>query len=224
MTISPNNPSGAVYSKSALTAINQLCEKHGAYHISDEAYEYFTYGETPHFSPAALPASAPHTIALYSLSKAFGFASWRIGYMVVPTQLTAGIKKIQDTNLICPPVVSQHAALAALALGKRYCEPHLAALAEVRSLVLDKLSVLGNRISIPNAEGAFYILMYLDTNMTPMSLVERLIAEHRVAVIPGTTFGIEDRSSIRVAYGALDRETVAEGVGRLTKGLQALLD
>ncbi|HEY2894503.1 MAG TPA: aminotransferase class I/II-fold pyridoxal phosphate-dependent enzyme, partial [Pirellulales bacterium] len=87
VTISPNNPSGAVYSREVLTAVNQLCRDRGIYHISDEAYEYFVYGSQHHFSPGSLPGAAEHTISLYSLSKAYGMASWRIGYLVIPPAL-----------------------------------------------------------------------------------------------------------------------------------------
>ena len=120
VTISPNNPSGAVYPKATLAAVNALCSERGIYHISDEAYEYFVYDGAEHFSPASLPGATEHTISLYSFSKAYGFASWRIGYMVIPEALTVAVRKAQDTILICPPVVSQHAALGALAAPADY--------------------------------------------------------------------------------------------------------
>ena len=66
VTISPNNPSGAVYPEPALQAINELCRERGIYHISDEAYEYFVFDDKRHFSPASLDASAGHTISLFS--------------------------------------------------------------------------------------------------------------------------------------------------------------
>ncbi|HCF30235.1 MAG TPA: pyridoxal phosphate-dependent aminotransferase, partial [Cyanobacteria bacterium UBA11049] len=67
VTISPNNPTGAVYSESALREVNQICRERGIYHISDEPYEYFTYDDARHFSPASTPDSSAHTISLYSL-------------------------------------------------------------------------------------------------------------------------------------------------------------
>ena len=57
-----------------------------------------------------------------------------------------------------------------------------------------------------------------------MQIVERLISEHRVAVLPGTTFGLEKGCYLRVAYGALQTETAAEGIGRLVQGLQQIVD
>ena len=85
--------------------------------MHDEAYEYFTYDGAPHFSPASIAGSTPHTISLFSLSKTYGMAGWRIGYMVIPGDLFEAVNKIQDTNLICPPIVSQAVARAALEAG-----------------------------------------------------------------------------------------------------------
>lgn len=220
VTISPNNPTGAVYSRQMLTAINTLCLERGVYHISDEAYEHFTYAGAEHFSPTAVEGGQDHTIGLFSLSKGFGFASWRIGYMVVPVGLTAPIKKIQDTNLICPPVISQHAALAAFEAGRAYCEPHIKALADVREMTLDLFGELGDKIVVPPANGAFYFLIKVASPLEPMVLVEQLIKRHGVAVIPGTTFGVHDGCSLRIAYGALDKDGVAEGLRRLVEGLK----
>ncbi|TAF02535.1 MAG: pyridoxal phosphate-dependent aminotransferase, partial [Oscillatoriales cyanobacterium] len=118
VTISPNNPTGAVYSAESLREVNEICRQHNIYHISDEAYEYFTYDGVKHCSPASFSNSSEHTISLFSLSKAYGFASWRIGYMVIPQHLLVSVRKIQDTILICPPVISQYAALGALQVGR----------------------------------------------------------------------------------------------------------
>ena len=223
VTISPNNPTGAVYSKSALLAINALCAERGVFHISDEAYEYFTFDGASHFSPAASGSSRDHTISLFSLSKAFGFASWRIGYMVIPSGLSESVKKIQDTNVICPPVVSQFAAVGALEAGYDYCRPHLQRLSGIRALVLESLASIGDLVQTPRAEGAFYFLTKVMGDLSSMELVENLIRTHKVAVIPGSAFGVEDQCCIRIAYGALDKETVADGMGRLTQGLRDLV-
>jgi len=222
VTISPNNPSGAVYPESALRAVNTLCQSAGVFHIHDEAYEYFVYGSARHFSVGSLESSVPHTISLFSLSKSHGFASWRVGYMVAPIELLGAIKKIQDTLLICPPVISQFAAVGALSAGPEYPRSHVRALSEVRDLVKTELDRLGSRVVVPPVEGAFYFLPRVHTALSPMELTERLVKEFGVAVIPGNTFGIEQGCTIRVAYGALSKETVAEGMGRLVRGLNAI--
>lgn len=224
VTVSPNNPSGAVYPESALRAVNALCAERGLFHLSDEAYEQFTYDGARHFSVASIPGSAPHTISLYSMSKAFGFASWRIGWMVFPENLEAALRKIQDTLIICPPVVSQHAAVGALTAGTPFVREKLRALAEVRALVQRELAALAAEgiAKIPPADGAFYFLLRVDSPHPPLAMATRLIREHGVAVIPGNAFGLEHGCHLRVAYGALQKETAAEGIGRLAHGLRSI--
>lgn len=223
VTVSPNNPTGMVYPEESLREVNRICRDRGVYHIHDEAYEYFTYGEARHFSPGSIPDSNPWTISLYSLSKAYGFASWRIGYEVIPEHLSDAVNKVQDTLLICPPVVSQYAALGAMQTGAVYCREKLHELAEVRDLAISQLGELGARVVFPESDGAFYLLLRLDTKLTSLELVERLVREHRVAAIPGTAFGMNDGCYLRVSYGALQKETVVEGLGRLVSGLRAII-
>ena len=223
VTVSPNNPSGAVYEEELLREVNALCRERGLYHLADEVYEYFTYGAARHFSPASIPGAHEHTISMYSLSKAYGFAGWRIGYFSYPDHLADAMAKIQDTVMVCPPVISQVAAAAALGVGRAYCEPQVRELASIRDIVVEQLGVLAPRVRMPSADGAFYGRLQVDTDVAPMPLAERLVREHRVAVIPGTAFGLYQGCQFRVAYGALQKATVAEGIGRLVTGLRELL-
>ncbi|MGD9720364.1 MAG: pyridoxal phosphate-dependent aminotransferase [Pirellulales bacterium] len=223
VTISPNNPTGAVYPRVALEAVNALCAAHGIYHIHDEAYEYFVYDGAQHFSPGALPGAAEHTISLFSLSKAYGFASWRVGYMVLPEALTVAVRKAQDTILICPPVISQYAALGALSAPPEYRRQNVERVARVRQMVLHELAALERFCTVPPALGAFYFLLRVDTTLGPMDVVERLVREFGVAVIPGTTFGMHQGCYLRLAYGALDADTTAEGMGRFVRGLKSIV-
>ena len=223
VTVSPNNPTGAVYSRETLAEVNTLCRERGLYHICDEAYEYFTYDGAEHVSPGSFPDAAPHTISLFSFSKAYGFASWRIGYMVIPDHLYLSVRKIQDTILICPPVVSQWAAVGALEAGASNRADKRAQLNKTRSSVLDQLHTLADIAEVPPAQGAFYFLLRIDTDLNDMDLVERLIREYKVAVIPGATFGIDGGCYLRVAYGALDPQAAEEGIGRLVKGLNSIV-
>ena len=133
------------------------------------------------------------------------------------------VNKIQDTLLICPPHVSQAAALGALAAGRAYCDQHVRTLAAVRRLVLARLDEVGDLCEAPSADGAFYCLLRVHTSMPAMTLAERLIREHRVATAPGTAFGMEKGCYLRVSYGALAPETVDEGMGRLVTGLKTLV-
>ena len=224
VTVSPNNPSGVVYPESDLRAVNNLCAAHGLYHINDEAYEYFTYDGARHFSPAAIPGAAAHTISLYSMSKAYGFASWRIGWVVYPAAIEAAMTKIQDTIIICPPAISQMAATGALSAGREWVADHVRTLAQTRAKVREELMTLAHDglAEIPSAQGALYFLLQPKTSRTPLDYVTQLIRAHRVAAIPGDAFGLMQGCSLRIAYGALDASTATEGVGRLVAGVRAL--
>jgi aspartate/methionine/tyrosine aminotransferase len=223
VTISPNNPSGAVYPESSLVEVNTTCLEHGIYHISDEAYEYFTFNGARHFSPGSINGATKHTISLFSLSKAYGLASCRIGYMVIPDHLTNAVYKVQDTNLICPALPSQYAAIGAMEEGVQYCRGKLKIIEEVRNIMLRQLEKISELCRISNSDGAFYFLLKVDTGMDDMTLAEQLIKKHNVAVIPGHTFGLIDGCYIRVSYGALDKNNATVGIQRLTNGLNAVI-
>jgi aspartate/methionine/tyrosine aminotransferase len=223
VTVSPNNPTGAVYHETDLRAINALCAERGLYHFSDEAYECFTYGAACHFSPASIPGAAGHTLSFHSFSKNHGMASWRVGYMVYPKALSAAMNKVQDTNLICAPVVSQLLAVEALRLGRDAVAPRVAALAQVRSAVHEALASLGDLVSFPRTEGAFYVLMKLPGVDDPLAFNRAMVERHRVATVPGFAFGLTDTRGAnyqRLSYGALDAATVAEGVQRFVAAVR----
>jgi aspartate/methionine/tyrosine aminotransferase len=227
LTVSPNNPTGAVYKKQDLIAVNALCRDAGIYHFADEAYEYFLYDGVEHFSPGSLPDAQGHTLSFYSFSKTWGMASWRVGYVVYPKHLSSAMNKVQDTNLICAPLPSQQVANAALGFGKGYITPHLQSLATVRQRVYAGLSQLGDLISFPKTQGAFYVL----AKLPGLESVEKVLAfnqtmarDYKVATIPGFAFGLTDTRAgnyQRLSYGALAAATVEQGVERFVAAVKA---
>ncbi len=142
--------------------------------------------------------------------------------MVIPEPLFEPVRKIQDTILICAPVISQEAAVGALEAGPAYCRSHLPTIEAARNTVKTSLDQLDDILAVPPADGAFYFLLRLKRRLNDMELTERLIREHRVAVIPGGTFGVHDACRLRVSYGALTPETAQEGARRLAQGLRDL--
>lgn len=235
VTVSPNNPSGVVIPASVLAAINRLCAMHGLLHISDEAYELFVHGREPHWSAGSLPGSAAHTVSLHSFSKAYGMAGWRLGYMAVPATLLPALHKVQDTVLICPPRLTQHAAGAALAAGPAWCAPWIAGLAGRRQQLLDALADQQGR-GLPvrllaEPDGAFYALLQLERgaagSLSGDALMQWLVREHRVAALGGESFGFAAAEPggpvLRLSYGLLDAAALTAALDRLFNGLWALL-
>src|SRR5690606_32264077 len=139
--------------------------------------------------------------------KAYGMASWRVGYMVVPEALWSAVNKIQDTLLVCPPHPSQEAAVEALRAGRPYAAERMPALARMRDRAYEMLSPVA---SVPRADGAFYYLVRAETSLDSMAAAEYLIREHRVATIPGVAFGVKEGCALRVSFGALEEATATE--------------
>ena len=223
VTVSPNNPTGAVYHEADLRRVNALCRDRGLFHFADEAYEYFTYDGARHFSPGSIEGAHAHTLSFHSFSKNYGMASWRVGYVAYPRDLFEAMNKVQDTNLICAPVVSQLLALESLRKGRAIIDPRVAELGRVRDTVHRALSDLGDLVSFPRTEGAFYVLMKLPGVDDALAFNRTMVEKHRVATIPGFAFGLTDTRTAnyqRLSYGALDAATVAEGVQRFVAAVR----
>jgi len=224
VTVSPNNPTSAVYPEHDLAAVNALCKARGLYHFSDEAYEYFCYAGARHFSAASLPGAAGHTLSFYSFSKAYGMASWRVGYLLYPARLFEAMNKVQDTNLICAPVVSQLVALAATRAGRSSVAPQIESLEQVRLLVHRRLEAVAPLVDFVPTRGAFYVLLRLPPVDDPLAFNRAMIERFKVATIPGFAFGLDPRQGNhqRLSFGALDPTAVSEGVDRFVNAVRAL--
>ena len=221
VTISPNNPTGAVYPSRTLRGINELCADHSIYHISDEPYEYFVYDGAQHVSPATFDAAIEHTISLFSFSKSYGMSGYRIGAMAAPDDMYREILKVQDTIAICPPGPSQAAARVALTIGSKYTDQFLPVLEDVRQVFIDGIAALEG-VSLTDTRGAFYFLLQLDTTCKPWDIALQLIEDFGVVTLPGEAFDTE-HPSLRIAYGNLTPTAARESMSRLANGLQTLL-
>jgi len=163
-------------------------------------------------------------LSFYSMSKNYGMASWRVGYVVFPRDLFDAMNKVQDTNIICAPVISQVLALQALKLGRDWMAPHIEALGRVRNTVHAALDTLGDLVEYPHTQGAFYVLMKLPGVSDALAFNTFMTQQHRVACIPGFAFGLTDTNKAnyqRLSYGALDAATVSEGVQRYLAAVRA---
>ena len=141
--------------------------------------------------------------------------------MVIPEALLPSLLKVQDTNLICPPLITQYAAIGALETGSSYCKTRMQQLAKIRNQVTAHLNSL-NGVQVIATEGAFYLLLKLNTEKNDLQLVKSLISEFKVAVIPGCAFGLHDACYLRVSYGMLAEDTANIAMHRLVEGLRKL--
>lgn len=223
VTVSPNNPSGAVYAEADLRAVNALCGAHGCFHVSDEAYEHFVFAGARHFSPASIDGAGAHTISLFSMSKSYGMSGWRIGAALLPTRLLQDMRKVQDTLLISAPLASQRLAAVLLREHQAWRVAQVSAIGALRERVLAALPVLPGRLWVPRSAGAFYLLLRLAVEGDDMAVVRRLVAGFGVALIPGSAFGCGPQVHLRLAYGGLGTDALDEAMARLDRGLRAVL-
>lgn len=220
VTISPNNPTGAVYTTNSLKKINELCANHCLFHISDEVYEYFVYDDATHISPLQFDPSLSHTISLFSLSKAFSLSGYRIGYMVFPENLLSDVLKVQDTNGIAAPSPSQAAAMSVIPFGDSYCKNFFPILKSNRNHVKNTLSSV-SMINSTWTKGAYYYFVNVDSSESSWNLSKQLIEEYKVIVLPGEMFDVT-HPSFRLSYGNLSEDVLCKGLNRLVNGLREI--
>lgn len=210
---SPANPTGATLASDELAAITSWCTDNGVLLISDEIYHGIQFGQRPSTSWEF----GRESIVLNSFSKFWCMTGWRLGWMLVPEGLLPSVDALTGNLSLCPPALSQYAALEAFS-DQSYCEvgAHLTTYRKNRSLLLDGLGELGITRLAP-AEGAFYV--YADISDFGVHSVEwsrQLLEDTGVAVVPGIDFDpINGHDYIRLSYGGSTRD-IAEAVRRIS--------
>jgi aspartate/methionine/tyrosine aminotransferase len=219
--VSPNNPTGAVYSGKVMNEIGALCAENDLYLITDETYEHFVYDDTELIGALAFDKEIEHTISLFSFSKSYGMPGYRIGYAVFPVGIYSGMLKVQDTLTICAPSPLQAAAEAAIKLGAAYPKQFIPRIEKVRRIFIERLTGL-DFVEMPVTNGSYYFLLKLRTKKSDWSIAKSLIEEYGVVTIPGAAFGTR-YPALRVAYANVDESVAEKGILRLTKCLQEIL-
>ena len=143
-----------------------------------------------------------------------------MGYVLTPRHLYRPLLRIQDTNPICPPVISQFAALGLLDSGVDFVRGAMQPLKEARAYCLQALQQR-DYVSTGSPSGAFYFYIKLLSGGDSMRIAKTLIEQYKIAVIPGAAFGDAANCAFRVSYGAVSRDHLVDGMDRLLRGLQA---
>ena len=212
---SPSNPTGAVTDPATLRACAQECVARGLTLIVDETYEYLVYPPARHVSPAADPALRPQVITVGSFSKSFGLAGWRVGYLFAPPAVITQGLKVQDTLVICAPVIGQRAVAAALD------SDYYPLLAAQRAEMLARRAALrGGLAAIPRlswreTHGAMFAFVRVDSALAADALALNILRRAGVLVLPGTIFGATGAGHLRLSYGATPVPVLVEALDRL---------
>ena len=209
----PCNPTGAVLDEATLRAIADIAVKNDLLVVSDEIYDRLVYGGHRHVPIASLPGMRERTVLMGGFSKAYAMTGWRVGYVCAPQDLLEGIVKVHQYEIMSAPTTAQDAAVIALNTG----EPDVARMRDEydrrRRMFVDGLNAIG----LPTVEplGAFYAFPSIKpTGLSSEQFSERLLFEHKVAVIPGSAFGPSGEGHVRATL-ATSYEDLEEALRRI---------
>ena len=196
--INPNNPTGTVTPPEEVRKIAELAIEQDLIVISDEIYSRLVYGNHTVQPVAALPGMRERTITLSGFSKAYAMTGWRIGYIAGPRELITPMSEVHHAFAISTAAVSQYAALAALEGPQDCVEEMRQEYDRRRRTILEELDRMGMRYAEP--QGAFYIYAEVASlGITASEFAERLLAEGRVMMYPGSIYGDHTDDWVRMS-------------------------
>lgn len=225
----PSNPTGSMYSREELAELVKVLEKYPyAYIISDEIYEYITFG-LEHVSLGTFESIFDRVITVNGFSKGFAMTGWRLGYIAAPLEIAKLCNKVQGQVTSGANAFAQMGAIAGLTESLEPTFKMRDEFQKRKDMMFTKLSAIdGLRVNMP--DGAFYF--YPDfadflgrvapngkriENIDDLCLY--LIDEVGLALVPGTAFGTETHARISYAYSV---DTLNDAVSRLSNGLGML--
>lgn len=194
----PNNPTGAILTRSELEELAEVLRDTNIAILSDEIYAELTYGRK-HVSIAEIDGMRERTIIASGFSKAYAMTGWRMGYICAPATLAKQMLKIHQFAIMCAPTVSQFAAVEALRNGDEDVEMMRAEYNRRRVFLLEGFKKIG--IECFEAEGAFYLYPNIGKfGLSSEEFAKRLLYEYNCAIVPGTAFGECGEGYARISY------------------------
>ena len=212
----PHNPTGKVYSRAELELIAELCQAHDAIAITDEIYEHLVY-EGEHKSLATLDGMRERTITISGASKTYSVTGWRVGWLIAPPDLSAGIRKVHDFLTVGAAHPLQVAVAEAVRFPASFYDALLEEYRERRDAMVQGLRETGFEVTAP--AGAYYLMAGLGRFQAPndVEFAQRLIREAAVATVPASSFYHDPRLG-----GGHVRFSFPKRIETIERGLEAL--
>ncbi len=228
---SPSNPSGMVYARDELDAIAEVIVKANIFCISDEIYEKIIYDEQEHVSIASLGGKIKKlSIVINGVSKTYSMTGWRIGYAAAEKEIIKAMSNLQSHSTSNPASISQKAALAALTGPQEEVRAMVEEFKKRRDYMVGRVNRIKG-MSCLKPQGTFYLFVDISKILKQarykgsrikdsLSLTEILLAEARVAVVPGRVFGADNY--LRLSY-ATSIQNITKGLDRIEEFVGNLL-
>lgn len=216
----PSNPTGAVMEREDLEKIADIIRQTDIIVISDEIYSELTFTDAGHTSIAKLEGMRERTVLVSGFSKAFSMTGWRLGYACGPGEIIAAMTKIHQFAIMCAPTTAQYAAIEALLSCEEAVADMKAEYNRRRRLMVAGFNRIG--LTCREPKGAFYAFPSIkSTGLTSEEFCEKLLKSQRVAVVPGTAFGLGGEGFIRASY-CYGTEHIIEALERIENFLNTL--
>jgi aspartate aminotransferase len=209
---SPNNPTGAVYTREEIEGIAAVAAEEEILILADEIYEKLVYDGLEHVSIASLgPEFYDLTITVNGFSKAYAMTGWRLGYLGAPDPIARAIDSIQSHVTSNPCSFAQKGALAALNGDQQSVADMRDEFNMRRQYIIDRFAKISS-VSIVKPAGAFYVLANISKlGLTSQNFADRLLSKANVSVVPGIAFG--DDRTVRFSY-ATSLDVIKKGMDR----------
>jgi aspartate/methionine/tyrosine aminotransferase len=222
--VSPDNPSGAVYSPAEVKAIGEWAVARGVWVITDEIYEHLTYGHHEFASmPTLVPDIADQCIVVNGVAKTYAMTGWRVGWLIGPNDIVKASTNFQSHATSNVSNVAQRAALAAVA-GSLDDVVMMREAFTRRGTNMHRLLNEIEGVSCIEPQGAFYCfpnvsgLLGREINgqiaSTTLELADLVLEQAKVAFVPGEAFGAPGYARFSFALGDADME---EGIRRIAE-------
>ena len=215
----PNNPTGAIMTRSDLEPLVKIIKEKDIFVISDEIYAELTY-QMDHCSIASFPGMRERTIVINGFSKSLAMTGWRLGFAVFPENILKQMTKIHQFAIMAAPTTSQYAAIEAMESGDDDVELMRKSYNQRRRFLLNQFQEMGLQCFEPR--GAFYMFPCIkEFGMTSEEFANRFLQEEKVAVVPGTAFGDCGEGFLRVSY-AYSIEELKVALERMKRFIERL--
>jgi aspartate aminotransferase len=227
MLNSPNNPTGASYTRAELRALGEVLLRHPQVVIcTDEMYEHIYWGDEPYASLASIcPGLYERTVTVNGVSKAYAMTGWRLGYCGGPAELITAMSIIQSQSTSNPSSIAQRAAVTALT-GEQACVAEMNQHFKQRhDFIVAGLNQLPG-VSCLGGAGTFYALAHIERAMQIVGAHDddafaEYLLNHGVAVVPGSGFGAPGHMRLSFATSLQTLEEALRRIERALKGAQA---
>ena len=216
---SPSNPTGGYVPREELDKLAAGLEQHPHVTVmSDEIYDRLLYDDREHVSMLEYESLRDRLIVLNGWSKTYAMTGWRMGYGVWPKDLIASATRLSINCHSCVNAAAQFAGVAALTGPQDAVDEMVAAFDERRQVIMRELNEIPG-FSCVEPSGAFYAFPNISgTQFSAQELQDRLLSQAGVALIAGTSFGVQGEGYVRFSY-ANSEENILTAIERIKASL-----